>query len=57
MPEEAQCINFINADLIAKGLSPFAPERAAFQAGRLMLQAIQHHIQRSESFAFETTLS
>ena len=57
LPEEAQCLNFINADLIAKGLSPFAPERAAFQAGRLMLQEIQRHFQRGESFAFETTLS
>ena len=57
LPEEARCINFVNADLIAKGLSPFAPERAAFQAGRLMLREIERHVQHQESFAFETTLS
>jgi predicted ABC-type ATPase len=38
LPEEAQCLRFINADLIAAGLSPFAPETAAFKAGRLMLR-------------------
>lgn len=57
LPEEAGCLNFINADLIAKGLSPFAPERAAWQAGRLMLLEIQRHLQQQESFALETTLS
>jgi predicted ABC-type ATPase len=40
LPEEAQCHRFINADLIAAGLSPFAPEAAALKAGRLMLEAI-----------------
>jgi predicted ABC-type ATPase len=57
LPQEAGCPVFVNADLIAAGLSPFAPERAAIQAGRLMLQAIQQHVTRQESFAFETTLS
>jgi len=57
LPVEAQCLNFINADLIAAGLSPFAPERAAFQAGRLMLEAMSLHVARRDSFAFETTLS
>ena len=57
LPEEAQCPRFINADLIAAGLSPFAPERAAIQAGRLMLKVIAQHVARRESFAFETTLS
>ena len=57
LPNEAGCPVFINADLIAAGLSPFAPEAAAIQAGRLMLQAIGHHVRRGESFAFETTLS
>jgi predicted ABC-type ATPase len=38
LPAEAQCLNFINADLIAAGLSPFAPEAAAIKAGRLMLE-------------------
>jgi predicted ABC-type ATPase len=40
LPEEAQCQRFINADLIAAGLSPFAPEAAALKAGRLMLEEI-----------------
>ena len=57
LPQEAGCPVFVNADLIAAGLSPFAPERAAIQAGRLMLEAIAQHVARRESFAFETTLS
>ena len=57
LPNEASCPIFINADLIAAGLSPFAPEQAAFKAGRLMLEAIGEHVARGESFAFETTLS
>lgn len=57
LPEEAQCPRFINADLIAAGLSPFAPEAAAFQAGRVMLHEIAAATRRGESFAFETTLS
>lgn len=57
LPNEAHCPNFVNADLIAAGLSPFAPELAAFKAGRLMLEAIAEHARRGESFAFETTLS
>jgi predicted ABC-type ATPase len=57
LPQEAQCTRFINADLIAAGLSPFAPEVAAIKAGRLMLQEIAHCVQQGESFAFETTLS
>lgn len=57
LPEEAHCPRFINADLIAAGLSPFAPEAAAFKAGRLMLQEIAACVRRNESFAFETTLS
>ncbi|MFZ4622881.1 MAG: zeta toxin family protein [Rhodoferax sp.] len=57
LPQEAGCPVFVNADLIAAGLSPFAPERAAIQAGRLTLEAIAQHIARRESFAFETTLS
>jgi len=54
---EAGCSDFLNADLIARGLSPFAPERAAIQAGKLMLQEIFSRIDRRKSFAFETTLS
>jgi predicted ABC-type ATPase len=57
LPQEAQCPHFINADLIAAGLSPFIPEAAAVKAGRLMLQEISACAVRGESFAFETTLS
>jgi len=57
LPQEANCLRFINADLIASGLSPFAPETAALKAGRLMLREIEGCEKRRESFAFETTLS
>ncbi len=57
LPEEAQCPRFINADLIAAGLSPFAPEAAAIKAGRLMLQEMAGCTARRESFGFETTLA
>ncbi|MDB6037568.1 MAG: hypothetical protein JWM99_1409 [Verrucomicrobiales bacterium] len=57
LPREAKCPRFINADLIAAGLSPFAPEAAAIKAGRLMLEEIKASARRSESFAFEATLS
>lgn len=55
--KEAHCPDFINVDLIAAGLSPFDPDRAAIQAGRLMLSEIQRRVRKRESFAFETTLS
>ena len=54
---EAHCPIFINADLIAAGLSPFAPELAAIKAGRLMLESVHEHISKGDSFAIETTLS
>ena len=57
LPQEAQCPHFINADLIAAGLSPFAPEAAAIKAGRLMLEEIAACAGRRQSFAFETTLA
>jgi len=57
LPEEAKCLRFINADLIAAGISPFAPETAAFKAGRLMLNEIADCVRKGESFAFETTLA
>ena len=57
LPREAQCTAFVNADLIAAGLSPFAPEQAAIQAGRLMLESLSHKVDRRESFCLETTLS
>lgn len=57
LPTDAELPNFVNADLIAAGLSPFAPELAAFKAGRLMLETIADYVERGESFSFETTLS
>ena len=57
LPSEANCPALINADLIAAGLNPFQPERAAFQAGRMMLEMIDTCVSRGEDFAFETTLS
>jgi len=57
LPQEAQCPRFINADLIAAGLSPFAPEQAAIKAGRLMLLEMEACARKGESFAFETTLA
>jgi len=57
LPKYADCKNFINADLIAEGISPFSPEAAAVRAGRLMLNEIRFFAQRRATFAFETTLS
>lgn len=57
LPNEAHCRVFLNADLIAAGLAPFAPEAAAVQSGRLMLAELERHFRAGESFAFETTLS
>lgn len=57
LPNEADCPVFVNADLIAAAIAPFAPETAAIRAGRLMLEEIDNHLHRGESFAFETTLS
>ena len=57
LPREADCPDFINVDLIAAGLSPFDPDRAAIRAGRLMLTESQSRVRRGDSFAFETTLS
>lgn len=57
LPAEAQLPRFINADLIAAGLAPFAPETAAIKAARLMLKEIDECVRRGDSFAFETTLS
>jgi len=55
--KEAHCPDFVNVDLIAAGLSPFDPDRAALRAGRIMLAEIQRRVRKGESFAFETTLS
>ncbi|HYV94480.1 MAG TPA: hypothetical protein VE978_22090 [Chitinophagales bacterium] len=57
LPEMLNCYEFVNADEIARGLSPFQPEKVAFAAGRLMLGRIQELILAKEDFAFETTLS
>ena len=57
LPQEASCPTFVNADLIAAGFSPFAPEVAAMKAGRLMLQEIRSLASAGSNFAFETTLS
>jgi len=57
LPYYADCKNFINADLIALGVSPFSPEAAAFRAGRLMLEEINRYVERGEDFGFETTLA
>jgi len=51
LPIEAECLNFINADLIAQGLAPFKPDKIAIEAMRIMIQHID------ECFAFETTFS
>jgi len=50
-------VEFINADLIARGLSPFAPEKAALRAGKIMLNQIASNVSAGRSFAFETTLA
>lgn len=55
--EELRIGEFVNADLIAAGFSPFAPDKAAFEAGRLMLKRLRNLVARREDFSFETTLS
>ncbi len=57
LPHYVKCLEFVNADLIANGLSPLAPERAAIHAGRLMLEQIHSLANRGLDFGFETTLS
>jgi predicted ABC-type ATPase len=57
LPEIINCKEFVNADEIAKGLSPFQPEKVAFEAGRIMLHRVNELLLHNESFAFETTLA
>ncbi len=57
LPEMLNCHEFVNADEIAKGLSPFNPEGVAIQAGRLMIERVIQLMKEDKSFAFETTLS
>jgi predicted ABC-type ATPase len=51
------CREFVNADEIARGLSPFQPEKVAIEAGRIMLQRIEELLKKQEDFAIETTLA
>lgn len=57
LPEIIACKEFVNADEIAKGLSPFQPEKVSFEAGRIMINRINELLEGNKSFAFETTLS
>ena len=57
LPRVAGCTHFINADLIAAGLSPLAPERVLPAASRLFLHEIEEHVDAGKDFAFETTLA
>ena len=57
LPQFSKCDEFVNADLLAQGLSPFAPERAAFRAARLMLKRIDELHRLGAHFGFETTLA
>jgi len=57
LPDYARCFEFVNVDLIASGLSPFDPERAALKAGRIMLEQIHSLAKRGVDFGFESTLS
>jgi len=57
LPEILDCKEFINADEIAKGLSPFQPGKAAIEAGRIMLDRIDELISQGVDFSFETTLA
>jgi predicted ABC-type ATPase len=57
LPGFVDCREFLNADLIAAGLSPFAPESQNFRAGRLLIDRIKELVLQKQDFAFETTLS
>lgn len=57
LPDVFTTVEFVNADEIAKGLSPLNPEGVAFEAGRIMLRRLDTLINNAQSFAFETTLS
>lgn len=57
LPEILDCKEFVNADEIAKGLSPFQPEKVAFEAGRIMINRVNELLLLNENFAFETTLA
>lgn len=57
LPAVLDCQEFVNADEIAKGLSPFKPEEVAIEAGKLMLQRIDQLLDKSATFAIETPLA
>jgi len=57
LPDYAECPNFVNADLIAQGLSPFLPRSVAIKAGKLVLAQIHEFAEKGVDFGFETTLS
>jgi len=57
LPDILNCYEFVNADEIAKGLSPFQPEKSSIEAGRIMLHRIEYLLNEHSNFAFETTLS
>lgn len=57
LPEILNCKEFVNADNIAVGLSPFQPEKVAFEAGRIMLERIENLLENNATFAIETTLA
>ena len=57
LPDILNCYEFVNADEIADGLSPFQPEKAAIEAGKIMLGRIKYLLKENTNFAFETTLA
>ena len=57
LPEYAKCSRFINADMIASGLSPFSPQQAAIKSGKLVLAQIKEYAKSGVDFGFETTMS
>lgn len=57
LPKEVKCLRFLNADEIARGLSPFKPSASAVQAGRILLHQVDDCLRRNQTFALESTLS
>jgi predicted ABC-type ATPase len=57
LPEFLDCQEFVNADEIARGLSPFQQDNVAFEAGRIMLNRVNYLLAKGETFALETTLA
>lgn len=57
LPNEAKCFHFVNADMIAKGLSPLCPENAGIEAGKILFRKIEEFSNKGFTFAFESTLS